>query len=161
MNLRLIFLGKAKPTSLRPAIDEYLGRLKKLTRLEICELRDERIDRRPPELIREKEGERILAALTPSDYVVVCDERGKAVSTDHLVCELRKFREGESAFAGRGRICVVVGGALGVSPAVRQRADAVWSLSGCVLAGSVARLILAEALYRACTVIHGHPYHNA
>jgi 23S rRNA (pseudouridine1915-N3)-methyltransferase len=156
MNIRLIFLGKAKPSSLRPAIDEYLGRLKKLSRLDICELRDERIDKRPPDLIREREGEKILAALSSDDYVVVCDERGKAVTTDQLVCELRNLREGN-----RRRMAVIVGGALGVSPAVRQRADAVWSLSGCVLAGSVARLILAEALYRACTVIHGHPYHNA
>jgi 23S rRNA (pseudouridine1915-N3)-methyltransferase len=160
MNLQLIFLGKAKPTSLRPAIDEYLGRLKKLTRLEICVLRDERIDKRPPELIREKEGERILAALQPSDYVVVCDERGKAISTERLVCELRKLRDGEPPFVFRARACVIIGGALGVSPAVRERADALWSLSGCVLAGSVARVVLAEALYRACTVIHNHPYHN-
>ena len=159
MNLQLIVLGKAKPASLRPGIDEYLGRLKKLARLEICELRDERIDKRPPDLIREKEGERILAAVRPEDYFVVCDERGRAVTTDRLVCELRKLRDGE--LAGRSRICIVIGGALGISSSVRARADALWSLSGCVLAGSVARLVLAEALYRAATVIHGHPYHNA
>jgi 23S rRNA (pseudouridine1915-N3)-methyltransferase len=63
-------------------------------------------------------------------------------------------------FAGKKRLVVLVGGALGVSSEVRKRADALWALSGLTLAESVARVVLVEGIYRAITVMKGHPYHN-
>ncbi len=94
------------------------------------------------------------------DYLVVCDERGKSISTHQLADIVRAARNGDHPLAGKRRLVVVVGGALGVAESMRKRADAQWSLSSLVMAGGVARIVLLEGLYRAFTLIEGHPYHN-
>jgi 23S rRNA (pseudouridine1915-N3)-methyltransferase len=158
MKLHLIFIGKPKPPATAAAIVEYLSRLQRLNGCEVQYLRPEKVDKRPPDDIKVAEGERILQALRPDDAVVACDEHGKAISTGGIVKLLRAAAAGE--LAGKRRLVVIVGGALGLGRNVLGRADRTWSLSGLTMAESVARTVLAEGLYRAATIIHGHPYHN-
>ena len=159
MKWSVLFPGKIKPKALVTAEEEYTRRLTRYG-AEVLLYRDERVGARNPEEVKRLEAKRILAQLKPHDYLVACDERGKAVRTEEIARLLQAARQGSHPLQGRSRLVFVVGGALGLDETVRQRADAVWALSGLVLAGGVARIVLLEALYRAQTLIDGHPYHN-
>lgn len=144
---------------LAPAQEEYAKRLKPFG-VEVTEYKDEKVSSRTPEQTRKAEGDRMLKLLKAGDYLVACDERGKKIQTLELAELIKISRRGEFPLAGRRRIVVAIGGALGLAESVRQKADAVWSLSSLVMAGGVARIVLLEGLYRAMTVVEGHPYHN-
>jgi 23S rRNA (pseudouridine1915-N3)-methyltransferase len=159
MKTCILFPGKIKPRVLAAAQEEYVRRLKSYG-VDVVEYRDEKIASRTPEKVRDAEAERIVKLLKEGDFLVACDERGRAVTTSELAELMRASRSGGDPFAGRRRFVVVIGGALGLSDSIRKRADAVWSLSSLVMAGGVARVVLLEGLYRAFTVLEGHPYHN-
>jgi 23S rRNA (pseudouridine1915-N3)-methyltransferase len=160
MQLCIVFFGKPRPAPLATGIDLYLGRIQKLIDCRTVSLRPERIDRRSPEEIKEVEAQRLFGILQPTDWLAVCDERGETIDTASLAERLQEGLTGGARFAGKRRIVVAVGPALGFAKSVRQRADNVWSLSGLTLAESVARLMLTEGIYRALTIVRGHPYHN-
>jgi len=160
MKLVLMFLGKAKPKAVGNAIDEYVSRLQRLGPIEIVTVRAERIDGRAPETIKDAEGRRILEAVQTDDWLAVCDQRGESLQTDTLAKQIHSAFGGSGSFAGKRRMVIAVGGALGAAASVRERADQVWVLSGLTMAQSVARLVLVEGLYRAMTIVKGHPYHN-
>jgi len=157
MKICVLLPGKIKPKALQAAQDEYAKRLKSFG-VEVLEYKDEKVSSRTTEQTKQAEAERIFKLLKNGDYVVACDERGKAVKTFELAELFKLGRQG--GLAGKRRMVVVVGGALGLAESVRQRADAVWSLSSLVMAGGVARVVLLEGLYRAFTVLGNHPYHN-
>lgn len=159
MKICVLLPGRIKPKALAAAQDEYVGRLSPFG-VEIVEYKDEKVSSRTPEQTKEAEAERVSRMLRDGDYLVVCDERGKSISTHQLADIVRTARNGDHPLAGKRRLVVVVGGALGVAESMRQRADAQWSLSSLVMAGGVARIVLLEGLYRAFTLIEGHPYHN-
>ncbi len=159
MKFCVLLPGKIKPNVLAAAQGEYVSRLKSFG-VEVVEYRDEKVSSRTPEQIKQAEAERIFKGLKEGDYLIACDERGKKIQTQELAELLRASRLGEFPLAGRRRVVVVVGGALGLAESVRQRADAIWSLSSLVMAGGIARLVLLEGLYRAFTVLANHPYHN-
>jgi 23S rRNA (pseudouridine1915-N3)-methyltransferase len=160
MRIRLLFPGKARPRALEQATDLYLARLQRAG-IELANYGAGKTGGLPENRVREEEGGRLLQKVNPSDFLVLCDERGRTVRTDDLVLFLRQLKEGGGPAAGRTRVIIALGGAFGVSEAVRQRADDSWSLSGMVLAGGVARVVLLEGLYRARCILDGHPYHNA
>lgn len=159
MKICIMLPGKIKPKTLAPAQDEYIKRLNAFG-VEVMEYKDEAVSSRMPEKTREAEAVRIRKQLKPGDYLIACDERGKPVGTHEMAGMLDSARRGEGPFAGKRRMVVVIGGALGLAESMRQKADAVWSLSSLVMAGGVARIVLLEGLYRAYTVIEKHPYHN-
>jgi 23S rRNA (pseudouridine1915-N3)-methyltransferase len=102
----------------------------------------------------EAEGELILARLDKSELVVLLDERGRQLSSRGLAEKL-------SDWQGEGRdLCFVIGGPDGVSGACRERANFTWSLSQLTLPHGLARVLLAEQLYRAHSLQVGHPYHR-
>ena len=159
MKICLLFPGKIKPKALAPAEEEYLRRLRTYG-VEAAEYKPERIDARPPEQVKTAEALRILKRVSREDYLIACDERGKGIHTQDLAGLFKELRQGRGPAAGRSRMVIVVGGALGLGASVCERADAVWSLSSLVMAGGVARVVLLENLYRAFTMADGHPYHN-
>ena len=159
MKVCILLPGKIKPKALDPAQQEYAARLKAFG-VEIAEYRNERIASRSPDQVKTAEAERILKRLREGDYLVACDERGRAIGTMEMAEWLNDLRKGGRLSSGTSRMVIVIGGALGLAETVLQRADAVWSLSPLVLAGGVARVVLLEGLYRAFTIIEGHPYHN-
>lgn len=159
MKICVLLPGKIKPKALASAQEEYARRLKPFG-VEVAEYRDEKVSSRTPEQTKEAEAERIFKLLKEGDYLIACDERGQAIKTMEMADLLTAARNGDHPLAGKRRMVVVVGGALGLAESVRRKADAVWSLSSLVMAGGVARIVLLEGLYRAFTVVEGHPYHN-
>lgn len=104
---------------------------------------------------RQVESNTILDYLDPIDYMVLLDERGKMLSSPALARLIE-----ERAVNGARRMHFVIGGAFGVTDAVRKRADLVWQLSQLVFPHQLVRLILAEQLYRACTILRNEKYHH-
>jgi 23S rRNA (pseudouridine1915-N3)-methyltransferase len=159
MKICTLLPGKVKPKALAPAQEEYIKRLKSFG-VEVVEYKDEKVLSRTPEQTKEAEAERIFKLLKEGDFLIVCDERGQAIKTMEMADLLKASRSGDHPLAGKRRIVIVVGGALGLADSVRVKADSIWSLSSLVMAGGVARIVLLEGLYRAFTVVEGHPYHN-
>ncbi|MEP7111185.1 MAG: 23S rRNA (pseudouridine(1915)-N(3))-methyltransferase RlmH [Ferruginibacter sp.] len=105
--------------------------------------------------LRKKEGEIILAALQKEDWLVLLDERGKQLTSEGLAGFIQ-LRANESV----KNIIFLIGGAYGVSEAISQRANYIWSLSQLVFPHQLVRLILAEQVYRACSIIRNEKYHH-
>jgi 23S rRNA (pseudouridine1915-N3)-methyltransferase len=136
-------------------VSDYAARLKGEYKLELVEIPlGQRASGDAARAIA-KEGERMLAALASKPYVVALQVGGKALSTEQLT----KFLEARS-HEGRD-IAFCIGGPEGLASAVDARADLRWSLSPLTLPHGLARLVAAEALYRAVSVIKGLPYHRA
>jgi 23S rRNA (pseudouridine1915-N3)-methyltransferase len=152
MRLRLIWIGKTRNEHLRSLAGDYLKRLSRFVRCEVTELRESAAaDERA---CIEEEGKRILGALASDALTVLLDVAGrKAWSSEELAAQVSEW-EGRSV----KEIAFVVGGHLGVSDEVRRRADVRWSLSRLTLTHEMARVVLAEQLYRAYTITRGHPY---
>ena len=89
------------------------------------------------------------------DFVIVCDERGKNISSEEFSQQI------EIAFVNSKNVVILIGGAYGFSKEVRARADLVWSFSKLVFPHALARVIVAEQVYRAQEIAAGHPYHHA
>ncbi len=106
--------------------------------------------------LKKKEGETILSLLTKDDHLVLLDEKGKQLTSEELA-ELIQQRANESI----KNIVFLVGGAYGVSDAVKKRANYQWSLSKLVFPHQLVRLILAEQVYRACSINRNEKYHHS
>jgi 23S rRNA (pseudouridine1915-N3)-methyltransferase len=105
--------------------------------------------------LKKKEGETILSFLQKDDYLVLLDERGKQMKSE----ELAKFIEAKANESVK-KVVFLIGGAFGVSDAIMKRANYKWSLSNLVFPHQLVRLILAEQVYRACTIIKNEKYHH-
>ena len=105
--------------------------------------------------LKKKEGELIFQSLHKDDYLVLLDERGKQMSSEALATFIQ-LRANEST----KNVIFLIGGAYGVSEEVIQRANYKWSLSQVVFPHQLVRLILAEQVYRACTIIKNEKYHH-
>jgi 23S rRNA (pseudouridine1915-N3)-methyltransferase len=116
---------------------------------------DESKARSPAERMAQ-EGAALLAALPADAPLVVFDERGKTVSSMQFAGTITRERD-----SGRKAMCFAIGGAEGLDPAVRARAAAVFSFGAMTLPHQIVRILAAEQIYRALTIISGHPYHRA
>ncbi len=156
MHIRLVAVGDRQPTWVDDAFATYAERLPRdwKFRLDgIATVKRSRNDRSGK--ARETEGRLILDKLAPDEQVVLLDERGRQLTSKSLAERL-------SAWQSDGRnLSFVIGGPDGVPDAVQQRADFTWSLSDLTLPHGLARVLLAEQLYRAWSLQAGHPYHRA
>jgi 23S rRNA (pseudouridine1915-N3)-methyltransferase len=153
MKLRFVWVGKAKSNPVRAMVEDYLGRIKRFARAELFELRDRDDAGAEARRVVEKEGEAILAAVESDPFVVLLDERGREMDSRELAGLLERHRLG-----GTRQITFVIGGHLGVSGAVRERADFTLALSRMTLTHEMARVLLVEQVYRAFSILHGLPY---
>ena len=151
MRLRIIWVGKTKNEHLRALCDDYLGRLKRFVRCEVAELRESgaRTEREGIE----EESKRIIGALHSEALVVLLDIAGRQWSSTQLAAEVERWQS-----SGRKEVIFVIGGHNGVSKDVVTRAGTRWSLSRLTLTHEMARVVVAEQLYRAYTIVHGLPY---
>jgi 23S rRNA (pseudouridine1915-N3)-methyltransferase len=155
MRVVLSVVGRPRASGIADAVRDYETRAARYWPLESHEAREEPARGASPELVRAREGERLLAKLPAGGVVVACDERGVSWTSEEFARWLQRHREG-----GRD-VAFVIGGAFGLSPAVRERASVVLSLAPWTLPHELARLVLAEQLYRAGTIVRGEPYHKA
>jgi 23S rRNA (pseudouridine1915-N3)-methyltransferase len=154
MLMRLLAAGKRMPAWVDAGVADYAGRLRGDFRLELVEI--ELGLRVPGDVHRaiEAEGERMVAAAGPRTALVALQVAGRALSTEQLA----RWLEGRSRLGEPLAFCI--GGPDGLAPAVDQRACLRWSLSPLTLPHGLARVVVAEALYRAVSVIKGLPYHR-
>lgn len=106
-------------------------------------------------ILLKEEGKKIIKEIVPGDYILLLDERGRQLDSVELATHLQKL-SGEA----HKRIVFIIGGAYGVDQAVREKAQFTWSLSRLVFPHMLVRLILAEQLYRACTIMKNEKYHH-
>ncbi|KIL36324.1 50S rRNA methyltransferase [Cohnella kolymensis] len=159
MQIQIIAVGKLKEKYWNDAIAEYSKRLGPYARLDIRELPDEKTpDSMSPaeeEQVKAREGERILAALKPDAHVVALAIDGETWTSEQLAAHLDR-----QAVYGGGSIAFIIGGSLGLSPAVLSRADKRLSFGRMTYPHQLMRVLLLEQIYRAFKINRGEPYHK-
>jgi len=152
--LRLVFVEKLAAAWAKEACAHYQEALARHVRCDISILPGARNVHDIPARLA-KEARAILGALGPKDLAIGLDENGNAYSSKGLAGKLGQW------IGDPGRIpCFVVGGAHGYAPEVTARFDTLLSLGPCTLPHELARVVLCEQLYRAMTILTGHPYHH-
>jgi 23S rRNA (pseudouridine1915-N3)-methyltransferase len=159
VKLRIIAVGHRMPDWISAGFDDYAKRLPRDMPLTLTELKPETRGDKPSAgdiaRIVEQEAQRIEAALPKSGFTVVLDETGAMVTTRQLAGKLTQWRDG-----GRD-VSFVIGGADGTAARLKKSAGWLWSLSPLTLPHGLARVMLAEQLYRAVSILGNHPYHRA
>lgn len=153
--MTILAVGHKMPAWIQDGFDEYARRMPPEIRVELVELKpEERGAARDAARAKAAEGERILGALPKGATLLALDERGKAITTQGLSVMLSQWMRdaAQPAFA--------IGGADGHSDALRERADKLISLSALTLPHGLVRVVLAEQLYRAWSILARHPYHR-
>ena len=157
--IKLLCVGKIKEKPLQACIDEYKKRISAFTKFEIIEVNDEPIpaihSEKQDEMIKDCEGDKILSKIKDKDYVILLDLAGKNYSSEQLSDQLERIMTYESS-----SIVFVIGGSLGLSKKLIQRANMRWKISDCTFPHQLCRLIACEQIYRAYTIINHLPYHK-
>ena len=154
MRVRVIAVGTRMPSWVRSACEEYLTRLRGSLAVALTEI--EPASRRSYDASQSiaREGERLLAALLPADHVIALDERGRELTTRELATWLdSRMQQGED-------LAFLIGGPDGLAPEVLARSNFTLALSRLTLPHALARVLLAEQLYRAHSILTNHPYHR-
>jgi len=159
VNISLLTIGKLKEKYLKQGIDEYLKRLTAYAKVEVVELPDEKAPEQLSDIemeqVKNKEGERLLAKISPDTYVIALAIEGKQRSSEELADMIDKL-----ATYGKSKIAFVIGGSLGLSKDVLNRADEKLSFSKMTFPHQLMRLILLEQVYRAYRINRNEPYHK-
>lgn len=154
MKVMTISVGAPKAAALAAAIEEYEARIIHYFKFESHEVRPHK-QARGAEAI-DKESMALLARVPEGLEIVAVDQRGATWSSEELAAYLEQL-----GVAGKQGVAFLIGGALGLSDALRARSHRLLSLSSFTLPHEMARLVLAEQLYRAGTILRGEPYHKA
>ncbi|AZB41096.1 23S rRNA (pseudouridine(1915)-N(3))-methyltransferase RlmH [Bacillus sp. FJAT-42376] len=159
MNISIITVGKLKEKYLKQGIDEYLKRLGPYAKMDIIELADEKapenLSEQDMKIVKDKEGERILAKISDDTHVIALAIEGKMKSSEQLAADLDRL-----ATYGKSKVAFVIGGSLGLSDAVMKRANDTLSFSKMTFPHQLMRLVLVEQVYRAFRINRGEPYHK-
>lgn len=159
MQIRIVAVGKVKEKFIQEGIFEYEKRLRPYVKLYVAEVAEEKRPQTATPAVEslaiEKEGERILAALPEGYSVIALDLRGERWSSEDLAVSF-----GERELRGENQLAFVIGGDLGLSPAVLARSNLRLSLSPMTFTHPMARLLLMEQLYRAFRILRKEPYHK-
>jgi 23S rRNA (pseudouridine1915-N3)-methyltransferase len=154
--IRLLAAGTRLPTWVKAGYEEYAGRLGPEVRLELVEIAVAHRGRNADlARLRAEEGRRMLAGISPRMHVAALDPHGRQMSTEQLARWL------STRLADGRDVAMLVGGPDGLDPACLERANSTLSLSALTFPHGLVRVILAEQLYRALSVLKGHPYHRA
>ncbi len=159
LSVKLICVGRMKEKFYAEAFGEYMKRLQPYCKLQLTEAPEQRLSESPSpkelEKALDREAEDILAAIPGDSYVATLCIEGRELSSEALA-ELVFKVEG----SGRPRMCFIIGGSYGLSPRVKARADLKLSMSPMTFPHHLARVMLAEQLYRSFKIIEGSRYHK-
>ncbi len=155
MRLRLLTITHKAPSWIQQGYEEYAKRLPASCALDLIEIpAEKRGTNADIKRLTEKEGEKMLAHIKPGDLIIALDVKGKSWSTEQLSQQLATWQE-------KGRdVDLLVGGPEGLAPACLQKAEQSWSLSPLTFPHILVKLIVAEQIYRAWTILQNHPYHR-
>lgn len=159
MNVKIISVGKLKEKYLKDGIAEYSKRLQKFAKFEIIEVPDEKapeqLSQAEMDKIMQKEGEQILSKIKDREYVFALAIKGTERSSEELAQEIEKL-----TVSGKSDLTFIIGGSLGLDPAVLKRANTQISFGRFTLPHQLMRLVLTEQIYRAFMINQGSPYHK-
>ena len=159
MKIKVVTVGKLKEKYLKDGIAEYSKRISRFAKLEMIELADEKTPDKASESENQKileiEGQRILSKVGDRDFVIVLAIEGKTFSSEEFSKQLE-----EASIKGFSTLTFIIGGSLGLSSAVKKRANLPVSFGRLTLPHQLMRLVLAEQIYRAFTIQQGSPYHK-
>jgi len=159
MHITIISVGKLKEKYLKMGIDEYIKRLSAYAKVQLVEVNDEKAPENlsPAEMeqVKVREGERILSHIKPDTHVIALAIEGDLWSSEKLASQLDQLPT-----YGKSSIAFIIGGSLGLTPAVLQRANQLMSLSKMTFPHQLVRLILLEQIYRGFKINKGEPYHK-
>ncbi len=155
MKIVFMYLETSKEDWLQKALDVYAQKLKRFGELDIIKIKSPTADRDSKDYKIKEEGKLILSKLSPSDIVLLFDEKGKEFDSVEFSRNLQKVINQNPK-----RIVFLIGGAFGVAPEVFERAQQKLSLSKLVFNHHVAIVVSLEQIYRAFTIQKGVPYHN-
>ncbi|MCR5066508.1 MAG: 23S rRNA (pseudouridine(1915)-N(3))-methyltransferase RlmH [Erysipelotrichaceae bacterium] len=150
--INIVAVGRIKEKSLQALIDEYLKRISGYTKINVIEVADEANDHSD---VKEIEGQRILKQIKDDAYVILLDLQGKEIDSvqfSRLIEEINTYRSSNITF--------VIGGSLGVSRQVIERADYRLKISDMTFPHNLARLIILEQIYRAYKIANNETYHK-
>lgn len=155
MQIQLLAVGNRMPAWVEAGYEEYAKRLPRECELILKEIPPGKRSKNSdlPRIVKE-EGERLLAAVSRDTHIVTLDIPGKPWNTEELAASLKRWLE-----SGQN-IALMVGGPEGLSEDVKVRAHESWSLSKLTLPHPLVRIVVAEQLYRAWSILHNHPYHR-
>lgn len=155
MKITLLYTGKTRFSYLEEGIGDYLKRISRYMPLEVVVIPDVRVSKNTAQgEVKRLEGEQMMKRIRPTDHVILLDEGGKRFSSVQFARHLASL-EGKT-----GKSVFVTGGAYGFAEEIYRRADEKLSLSDMTFSHQMVRLIFAEQLYRACTILNGEPYHH-
>ena len=159
MNIAIISVGKLKEKYLKMGIEEYTKRLGSYAKIDLIEVVDEKapenLSDADMEIVKKKEGERILAKINDDTYVIALAIEGKMKSSEQLADDLQSLMT-----YGRSKVAFVIGGSLGLHEDVMKRSDEKLSFSKMTLPHQLMKLVLVEQVYRAFRIIKNEPYHK-
>ncbi|MBT6275197.1 MAG: 23S rRNA (pseudouridine(1915)-N(3))-methyltransferase RlmH [Chromatiales bacterium] len=155
MRLHIVAIGARLPQWMNAGYDEYVKRMPRECRVELHAINPPKVSRNADQrVVQARESALLLEKVPVGALPVALDERGKAWSTRDLSTHLK-------GWLGGGRdVALLIGGANGLDEHIRAKAQLVWSLSSLTLPHGLARVVVAEQLYRAWTLLSGHPYHR-
>lgn len=158
MNINIISVGKIKEKYFTAAIDEYAKRLSRFVKLNIVEVPDEKIpdnaSEKEMEMIKEKEGAKILAKLPQNSFVVTLCIEGKELSSEELAKKVADISMQTS------NITFIIGGSLGLADTVKSKSDLRLSFGRMTLPHQLMRVVLLEQIYRAFKINNNESYHK-
>jgi 23S rRNA (pseudouridine1915-N3)-methyltransferase len=154
MRLVVAVVGRARNTALGEAIRDYEKRAARYWPLDVREVREERATGIPVDKVKEREGLRLTEAVPDRAQRVACEIGGKALNSEQFAELLQMAREQDRDLA------FLIGGAFGLASSVSKGSAMKLSLAPWTLPHEIARLVLAEQIYRAGTIVRGEPYHK-
>ena len=159
MNITILTVGKIKEKFFKQAIDEYAKRLSGYAKVAQIEVKDEKepnnASPKDLELIKEKEGQAIIAKIKPQQYVITLEVKGEALTSVELSQKIETLMN-----RGSSDIVFVIGGSNGLSQAVKQRSNYELSFSNMTYPHQLMKVILLEQIYRAFKIMKGESYHK-
>ena len=156
MKFRFLFAGSHSDAELGAVTDRYLNRIKHFFPIEVTEIKPERGRQHLDDAsIMRAQSARLLAAIPDRGYTVVLDERGQSLDSLKFAKWLERL-----TMDSPGGVTFVVGGDVGLDESIKRRADKLLSLSSMTLPHVLARVVLVEQIYRACTLMRNIPYHK-
>ncbi|MFA5370756.1 MAG: 23S rRNA (pseudouridine(1915)-N(3))-methyltransferase RlmH [Sideroxydans sp.] len=155
MRLFILAVGNKMPTWITEGFNEYAKRMPREAKIELVEIKPEpRSTGKTTAQIMEAEAQRIRAALPDSARCIALDEHGATPTTKQLAQQMQDWMRSGCDVA------FVIGGADGLHDSIKQLAQQMMALSACTLPHGMVRVLLAEQLYRAHSLLHNHPYHR-
>ncbi|WP_342545541.1 23S rRNA (pseudouridine(1915)-N(3))-methyltransferase RlmH [Lysinibacillus sp. FSL K6-4013] len=159
MNITIVSVGKLKEKYLKMGIDEYVKRLSGYAKMDLVEVPDEKAPEQLSEaemdIVKKKEGERILTKISPDAYVIALAINGKMKTSEQMAADIESLMT-----YGKSKIAFVIGGSLGLHEDVLKRADEQQSFGKMTLPHQLMKLVLVEQIYRSFRIMKGEPYHK-